>query len=253
MDIKLIDVESPLCWFYEKLRVDLHTKVLYDLTHFGDSLVHCLEECMRRLLMILGIAVLMVPVFLAACSIFIAIAQVRVANDDQRIIQKMRFKNSRIDEPVEIVEITANGQNISVDTMFYDKGDWLKDLTIKFKNVSKKTITHLDWNLLFPETKTSTPPLSHSMTYGLYYSKQAPDAPGMKYLAPGEIAIVKLDDESYQRMKKFVGRKSDVSNLNLVTLTLLVVYFDDGMQWSAGSLFRPDPSRPGKFVLDSKN
>lgn len=205
---------------------------------------------MRNKLLALLVVLAMVPVYLTARSMFSSFAQVRVADSDQKIIEKMKFRSSRVEEPVEIVEIIANGQKVKVDESFVDKGDWLNGLKIRFKNVSKKTITHVDWGLRFPQTKTDTPPMGYSLIYGLYFPKQAREAPGMKYLAPGESDEVTLQPDSYKKMKEFVAQKNDLNELNTVILTLVVVYFDDGVRWSAGSQFRPDPSRPAKYVLD---
>lgn len=190
----------------------------------------------------------MLPVYFTARSLFKVLAQVQTTNSDEKVIRKKNFGPDDSNEPVRIVEVLANSRVVKPDVSFEDKGEWLKDLTIKFKNVSKKTITHVDWNLGFPQTKTETPPMGYSLVYGLYYSKQAPDAAGMKYLAPGETAEVTLDDTSFQGMKKFVAKKKDLNDLSIVDLTLLVVYFDDGSQWSAGKFFRPDPGNPGKFI-----
>src|SRR5689334_2445017 len=106
-------------------------------------------------LLTLFLVLSLVPVYLASRYIFAGLAQTK--DSSIKIIKKVNFRDGRVKEPVEIVEIRSNGKIIHLDEPFNDD-QWLKDLTIKFKNVSTKTITHLDFNILFPETGVSGPP-----------------------------------------------------------------------------------------------
>lgn len=183
--------------------------------------------------------------FFISKTVFSAFAQ--KIDTTNKVVNKIEFRNSRVREPIEIVEMRSNGNVIEMDSTFQDTA-WLKDLTIRFKNVSGKTITHVDLNLLFPETADGTHPKSYSLIYGLYFSKQKPDAPGMKYLRPGEIAEVSLNSTGYGKLKGLVAATKELDQLTRTNLSLQVVYFEDGTQWSAGEMFRQDPANPGNFI-----
>lgn len=198
----------------------------------------------------LAVFLLMVPLFLGSRLGFTAVGQ--TVDNSKKIIKKIDFIDSHVKEPIEIVEVRSNGKVVHLDESFADD-QWLKDLVIKFKNVSDKTITHLDFNLLFPETRESGLPLSYSLHYGLFRSQQYQGALGMKELRPGDTSEVTLGLKDYGQLKEALASRKDINDFTLVNLTVAVAYFDDGMQWSAGDLFRPDPARPGKFVIARDN
>jgi hypothetical protein len=203
----------------------------------------------RSRLGLILLALLMVPVFFVSKSVFTALAQKDTKN---KVIKKMDFPNSAGREPIEILEITSNGKAVHFEESFIDDY-WLKDLTIKFRNVSDKTITYLNLNLRFPETASAGEPSGFPATYTLHYglsrTQEKAGVSGAKSLKPGETDSVSLPTPSYAQLKQLVGTRRELSDLTTAYLTVITVYFDDGMQWSAGDLFRPDPTTPGRYVL----
>lgn len=201
-------------------------------------------------LVVILLLLLMVPVFFVSRSVFTALAQVK--DTKNKVIKKMNFAAVRVKEPIEILEMRSNGKLVRFEEPFVDD-DWLKDLTIKFTNVSDKTITHVNLNLRFPETADAGEPFGVPTTYTLNYGRtrtqERAGADGIKILEPGETAEIILEPTSYAKLKQFVGQRRDLNDLTTTSLSVIVVYFDDGMQWSAGDLWRPDPARLGQFVL----
>jgi hypothetical protein len=138
-------------------------------------------------------------------------------------------------------------------TSLFADDEWLKDLSIKFKNVSDKTITHVNLNLRFTETADAGEPFGvpsgWTLNYGLMRTQERAGADGAKILATGETDEIVLGPAAYAKLQAFVGQRRALSDLTTTTLSVIVIYFDDGMQWSAGDLWRPDPARLGQFVL----
>lgn len=147
----------------------------------------------RRLVLSLAM-LLMIPLFFVSRSVFTSLAQNKTG-DKERIIKKMNFRDSFTKEPIQIVEVKSNGKTIRLDEAFVDE-DWLTDFTVKFKNVSSKTITSFTLNLLFPETAMAGEPrgipTSYDVNYGLSPSRNRPDAAGFKVLRPGETEKIRL-------------------------------------------------------------
>lgn len=169
-----------------------------------------------------------------------------------KTIKKMNFRYCRVPEPIEILEVVSDGKVVKFDEPFTNH-DWLKDLTIKFKNASGKTITYFTLNLLFPETAHfSEPagiPTGQQFSYGLSPLAKNGAADRMKSLKADEIDEVSLTSRSYETMRQFVNRRRELNELSEVDLTLLAVYFDDGTHWSTCDLWYPDPNQPGKYVV----
>ncbi len=209
---------------------------------------------LQNKLLLLLLIFSMIPVFFLSKSVFTALAQRK--DSKIKMIKKMNFSDSFVKEPIEIIEVRSNGKVIKLDENFEDE-NWLKDFTIKFKNISGKTITSIDLNLLFPETATHGEPwgvpTSYSLNYGLSPTKHKAGAVGMKILKPDEIDETALAPTSFATLQRFVAIRSDLSNLTTANLTVVAVEFDDGTHWSAGDIFRPDPNRPGKFVVSRDN
>lgn len=204
----------------------------------------------RSRFLLFGLVMSMVPVFFASRSVFQTIAQVK--DTKNKIITKVDFTNPSMKEPVEIVEMRSNGKPIKLDESFTDD-DWFKDLTIKFKNVSDRPITYLNWHFLFPETASAGEPFgfpsSYNMVYGLTRALEREGAEGGKALMPGETDQIALDAKGFAKLRGFVGKRIDLRETTTARLTLLVAQFSDGDHWSSGDLWRPDPARPGKSIL----
>jgi hypothetical protein len=187
---------------------------------------------------VISLAISMIPLFLTLTS-----AQPPRDSKEKKIV-KLEFKR----EPIEISEVRSKGTKIKFDTVF-SSDDWFSDLTIKFKNVSKKPITYIDFNFVFPETAATGIKLADSLYYGVPPLKGLPMSP--KLLNTGETDEVVYDPPKLAHLKAFVGQRRDLGDLTEANLSIQLVYFADGTHWSAGDYYRPDPTRPGKFVVDN--
>ncbi len=188
----------------------------------------------------------MIPVFLVAKNTFIALAQAKDVT--KKRVNKLSFEK----EPIEIIKVTANGKEITFGETFTDADEWLKDFTIKFKNVSEKTITYLSADLIFKETKIDAPPLAYSLYYGFSPKDKSVDKNKLKLMRPGDIDEMAISGAHFEKLKRFVALKKDLNELTTADLTIQLVYFDDGMKWAGGDLWRPDPARPGSFIVASE-
>jgi hypothetical protein len=79
--------------------------------------------------------------------------------------------------------------------------------------------------------------------------KGLPTSP--KLLVVGDMDGVGYDPAKLAHLKAFVGQRHDLNELTEADLSIQAVYFADGTKWSAGDYYRPDTTRPGKFIVDN--
>ena len=198
----------------------------------------------------------MIPLFFAAKGAFSALGQ--SARNGEKILKKISFKN----EPIEFVSVESDGEPIHPDEKFMRDRDWLEHLTIGFKNVSDKPIIYVSIALVFPETGSTEPQIVHFLKYGVNpLSKMAPNSTVVRHnpeekselLLPNGSAQVSLTAKDFVHLKEALAKRQPLSDLTQAEFQIMVVYFEDGTQWSAGTIARPDPDRPGKFIPIQKD
>jgi hypothetical protein len=157
-------------------------------------------------------------------------------------------------EPMEIT-VEYRGQPVKVNEVFDGDADWLKNLTLKLKNRSAKTITYVVLNLVFPETAAN---LDGRVGMHQIFRGIDPDrkllGPELR-LAPGESTLIRLDREHRDIWSLVeVGAKLRIEDISRMIVDLHTVLFDDGTLFSAGSMYRrnPDPNDPHKWIAIDK-
>jgi hypothetical protein len=183
-------------------------------------------------------------VFFGTQSVFISFSQ----SADGR--EKHLSRPSMRQEPFEIVSIESDHEPIAVDEKFVRNEDWLKDFSIAFKNKTDKTITSFTLNLFFPET-TKT---GNIMMYPLIYGTPLPAAirgERLVKIGPNETFTIKVDEQEFQKLKKFLIRRHELRFLTKIEMRVGFVLFDDGTAWD-GQFRIPDPDDPKRFVAPQK-
>lgn len=186
--------------------------------------------------------------FIFSQNIVIVFSQ--TIDKSEKIITKESFKN----EPIEIFELKSDEKTVKLKESFVQENDWLKDFTLKFRNVSGKSIVYVSTVIGFPETDSTGNRMVYYLKYGVnpLVKNNTKDEPEL--LAPDETAKLLLSVEKYTKLKNFLAtRRHWLKDLTEIHLTIVSVYFDDGTHWSAGTTFRPDTNRPGKFIAVDEN
>jgi hypothetical protein len=201
---------------------------------------------MSHRFLLLIVAFSMLPLFFISKSVITGFTQSLAK--DRKEIKKITFDN----EPIEITGLESDAKTVKLNEKFTQKDDWLKDFTIKFKNISGKSIVYLSIAVDFPETESTGYPMVYFLKYGVnpLAPKTANDKP--ETLAPGDAAELKLNAEKHTRLKNFLSQRHLLADLTKADFRIMTVHFADGTHWTAGTTYRPDPNRPGKFVADEK-
>src|SRR5215831_630802 len=130
---------------------------------------------------------------------------------------------------LEIQSIEVEGTSVIIGQPFKASSDWIKNITLRVKNNSTRAITYVQFVLTLPQTKREP---------------QAPytiDAQGVKQgvrIQPGETAELRLLDGGgalYKWLKSVAAeQKVDFSTIDKAEVLYVLVFLDDGTQWSSG-------------------
>lgn len=149
--------------------------------------------------------------------------------------------------PLEVFEAKIGGRPIALGEQFDGEVDWLKDLRIKVRNKSDKTITWASIFLWFPETRLSGPGVADQLFIG-----QRPDMktenPRLN-LKPGDDLEVSLESH-FDSLKHLIESHSRLDLVNHVDIEVQEVMFDDGTLYSGDAIWKPNPDAgsPRKWV-----
>ena len=162
-------------------------------------------------------------------------------------------------EPIEI-SIEVKGQPVTATKTvraeramrteeFDGDAHWLRDLTLKVKNKSEKTITYIVLDLTFPQTATND-----NRRVGLHQVFLGVD-PERKFirpeihLAPNESIDIPLTAR-HDDIKKLVESRLSIDNITEMEIRIHQVLFDDGTLFETGALYRrnPDQNDPRKWI-----
>lgn len=203
---------------------------------------------LRRRILLIIFVFSMFPLFFVSRNVFTGLTQ--TIDKKEKKFTKENLKN----EPIEFVELNSNGKKFKLDEKSSQETEWLKNFTINFKNISDKPITYVNIAITFPETRASGLPMVYFIKYGV-----SPDVPNYsndepKLLLPNETAQISLSAERYNKLTNFLAtRHHALTGLTEAHLTIQSVFFNDGTNWFAGAVSRPDPNRPGKYIYDKDN
>lgn len=182
---------------------------------------------------------------------------------DEKVIERKEYgyEPFKFDNlSVRKVKIAPN-QKLNARSLAESQGgqleDWLEDLEFTIKNKWDKTITYLDLDLTFPETRGGRPMMVYDLDIGIH-----PSAVGdaVKYGKPlalnaDETLTFNLSAERLKKIKRFLALGGfELINLNKVVIRIGYIIFEDGMKWEQGSWYKPisgeEPSagKPGQYV-----
>jgi hypothetical protein len=148
--------------------------------------------------------------------------------------------------PIEVFDLKAKNQSVNFNEAFEADTDWLKDVSLKIKNNSEKTIVCIYMAVIFRETAPA--PMMYPKHFGRPTNTSVKAKGQPLELKPGEVLTVSLADE-FEGLKRAVEQRRPVDSVNIVELEITRAHFEDGMMWDLGELYRPDPGNLGKWIL----
>jgi hypothetical protein len=176
----------------------------------------------------------------------LGIAQ-QVPDKMERIISKANIPG----EPVEIIDVQVNGHSVKFGSVFPGDEEWLKNLQLKLKNRSGKSITYLEVEIEIPESVTRGLPLIIPITYGQMTS--ATSVPGIstgpKPILHNDSLVMGFSGADYERTQNVLTNKGANPRIDTVEIRIGMVIFDDGTAWREGQLLHRDPNDLNKWLV----
>ena len=148
--------------------------------------------------------------------------------------------------PIEVFDLKVKDKSVSFYEQFEADAEWLKNVSLKVKNNSKKTIVCIYMGVVFPETAHA--PMAHPKFFGYPTNTKVRPKGQPLELRSGEVLAVSLANE-YEELKRLVEHRRAVDSISTLALEINRVYFDDGTMWDMGNIYRPDPDNFGKWIL----
>jgi hypothetical protein len=146
----------------------------------------------------------------------------------ERIVEDSSSKPDSDQDVIVITGIEVAGRQVTPGQPFAAGDDWLRGLTLRFKNISSKPITYVQLGLSFPEAHYHNGGIGHSLRYGRNMAEGAPHAPDAKLLSPGEEAEVIFTDGEFHTFRTFAEKLNGSADFHRLRLGIASVKFADG-------------------------
>ena len=193
---------------------------------------------------------------------------VQAQDDSSKNLKTIDIDPRHRRDAVKIVKITVAGKEITPGILWYSDEkpgigfeadeNWVKETTVVLKNQTSKTIAFAELYACIPSPNRTDPPdplpcmpirlgrIPDNMAYAADTGKkidQGSERP--LQFAPGQELVIPFADHWDDSIRSTVEETRPFSDVRLCNISFVVFYFEDGMEWSTGGYFAPDPARPG--------
>jgi hypothetical protein len=183
---------------------------------------------------------------MVALSIALSISLTIDAHAQTKLIKRNGWYR---DAAIEVFDLKVKDRSVSFNEAFEADAGWLRDVSLKIKNNSEKVIVCIYVGVIFRETAPA--PMTYSKHVGHPTNTRLKSTGQPLELKPGEVLTVSLADD-FEELKRTVEHRRPVNSVNILELEITRAYFEDGMMWDFGALYRPDPDNFGKWILVEK-
>ena len=168
-------------------------------------------------------------------------------------------KHRGIREPPPLAGTPIEVVGRQIGSRSFDKGksiragrDWLRGLTLHVQNTFRKNVIYFSLQFHIPPTgNMGSAGRIFSISFGNEWGDRDTytDARGIRrdVLAPGEVVRVRIDDTQFANLEKYL-RMYDAENVEVISMDIRQVHFDDGTGWSFGNELRKDPNDATKWI-----
>jgi len=134
---------------------------------------------------------------------------------------------------VEIESIAVNGKPITVGEPFTADDDWLKNLTVRVRNISDHPLVGMQLTLILPEMKV---PPQIAFCYPCVVGEKG------KNVMPGEeMTLVMPAGPFYEWVRNAVAKERPLSQITKARIYMAEVRLPDGVKWVSGCVKTADP------------
>jgi hypothetical protein len=136
---------------------------------------------------------------------------------------------------IEIQGFAVGGKSITLREPFAANDDWLRDFTVRVKNVSQESLMNVQLDV---HLNQMTVPVQVVFCYpctGKAMEK------GKRILPGEEVNLIMLSGGYYDWVKKQIARKYSPSQITKAEIEIVIVSLPDGKRWESGCVKTFDP------------
>lgn len=162
-----------------------------------------------------------------------------------RKIEKRSAKN----EPIELVGSGVAGKAFNENQILADK-DWLKNLKLKLKNISNKTIVYMAVVLRIQKQGKMQYPLELPLAFGQIPQPEFTDTDiaNIKGLKPNESVEVSIPSDILEHFTTKFMPENELVDIERGLLYFDFIVFDDGTAWSRGQMMRRNSDNKWQYI-----
>lgn len=148
-------------------------------------------------------------------------------------------------QPLQIVSKSVANKQLDAEGKVIAGKDWIKDFTLKFRNISTKNVTSAYIHLEIEATGSMVAPLVLPI---IYMASQDDNTTVRRQnaLLPGQVTSVSVTyyPQALEMLKRF-----DVLEVTNAKLSIRRVEFDDQTRWNVGFENIKDPNNPTRWIV----
>lgn len=150
--------------------------------------------------------------------------------------QVTNMRVAEVDVPIEITNVAVNGKSIIIGKAFPTTDNWIRNLTVRVKNISEKPMKSILMLIALPEVR-----LSNGMGRG--FTLRGGTNPGGKpiVIMPGEEIELEWLEAEYQMFLETNERLNASGNQGKAQIGMTSAIFTDGTVWGSDCLRATDP------------
>ena len=153
-----------------------------------------------------------------------------VGSNNERVAPDLEL--SRQIKEVEIVEFLVGGREINIGQGFSAPDDFLRTMSFKVKNVSKRMVSTIQITLIVPDNRLYSPQIIYC--YGCAEKQRE------KGIAPGEVVELKMPEPIYEFVMTRLAEKG-ITVVTRVEFSHMYVHFPDGPTLYSGCIKTANP------------
>jgi hypothetical protein len=157
--------------------------------------------------------------------------------------------------PIEIVNREVSNRPFSTEGTIIAGPEWIKDLTLTVRNVSDKTI--IKFEILLTVPKQGDMPTDAGMLFSFPQPERLLGPDGkltgdykplvLRTLAPNSTVKVQIWQHQLKILEDI--KNQGVSDVEVASISIRQVLFDDGTGWYLGRLTRESPEEPNHQIF----
>jgi hypothetical protein len=143
---------------------------------------------------------------------------------------------SQIEEALEIMDIVVDGKSITIGESFASSDNWIRNLSVRVKNISGQPIQSIEMAIVLPEVS-----LSDGRNIGFSLRGGSTPAGKQKAIMPGEEIKLEWIGIEYQKFQERWAQLKGMDHVTKAMVGMTAVMFTDGTVWGNDCLRATNP------------